>query len=408
MILISFTKTLSLSKRKGKTPRMTRGKSDRFDFDTPVERRGTGSLKWEKYAGRDIIPLWVADMDFRSPPAVISALQRRVADGVFGYTIPWDGLNQVVMAMLEAQYGWLVQPEWLIWLPGLVTGINVTCRAVGADGDEVMTAVPVYPPFLTAPENSRRHLVKVPLREENNRWEFDFDRLERAITHRTRLFILCNPHNPVGRVFRREELLILADFCKKHNLIICSDEIHCGLILDREKFHLPTAMLDSETAARTITLMAPSKTFNLPGLGCAFAVISNEDLRRRFKRAMAGIVPMVNAFGLTAAETALRDCSDWHAALLEYLRGNRAAVEQAVGEMPHLSIARVEATYLAWIDTRATGLKHPAAYFEDAGVGLQDGIEFDGPGFVRLNFGCARSLLEEALERMAKALRRFC
>jgi cystathionine beta-lyase len=382
-------------------------KSDLFDFDTPVERRGTASLKWEKYAGRDIIPLWVADMDFRSPPAVISALQRRAADGVFGYTIPWDSLNQVVIAMLEVQHGWRVRPEWLIWLPGLVTGLNVTCRAIGEDGDDVMTAVPVYPPFLTAPENFRRNLVRVPLKAEGTRWEFDFDRLERAITPRTRLFMLCNPHNPVGRVYRQEELRTLADICKKHDVVICSDEIHCGLILDSEKIHLPTAMLDAETAARTITLMAPSKTFNLPGLGCAFAIISDERLRRRFKKAMDGIVPMVNAFGLTAAEAALRDCSDWLAALLEYLRGNRAAVERAVDDMPHLSMAPVEATYLAWIDTRAAGLKHPAAFFEEAGVGLQDGVEFDGPGFVRLNFGCARSLLEEVLERMAKALRHF-
>jgi cystathionine beta-lyase len=379
-------------------------KKDLFDFDRPVERRGTASMKWAKYEGRDIIPLWVADMDFRAPPAVISALQRRTADGVFGYTIPWDGLNQVVIAMLKALYGWLVKPEWLIWLPGLVTGLNVTCRAVGQDGDDVMTAVPVYPPFLSAPGNFRRNLVKVPLKEENNRWGFDFDRLERAITPKTRLFILCNPHNPVGRVFRREELRILADICRKHDVVICSDEIHCGLILDSDKIHIPTAMLDPETAARTITLMAPSKTFNLPGLGCAFAVISDEGLRRRFKTAMDGIVPMVNAFGLTAAETALRDCSQWHSALLEYLRANRAAVDRAIREMPHLSMAPVEATYLAWIDTRAAGLKRPAAFFEDAGVGLQDGIEFDGPSFVRLNFGCTRSLLEEALQRMAKAL----
>jgi cystathionine beta-lyase len=376
----------------------------RFDFDTPVERRGTASLKWEKYKGRDIIPLWVADMDFRSPPAVISALKKRVDYGVFGYTTTPDELNEVVMAVLESRYSWKVQPEWMVWLPGLVTGLNVACRAVGEDGDDVMTAVPVYPPFLAAPGHFRRNLIKVALREANNRWQFDFERLEQSITNNTRLFLLCNPHNPVGRVYKREELAALAAICRKHDVIICSDEIHCDLILDPEKRHVPTATLDPEVAARTITLMAPSKTFNLPGLGCAFAVISEKTLRQKFKSAMAGIVPRVNTLGYTAALAAFEDCADWQAALLDYLRGNRDAVEKAVGRMPHLSMAPVEATYLAWIDVREAGLKNPSVFFEDAGVGLQAGIEFDGPGFLRLNFGCPRSLLQIALDRMAAAL----
>jgi cystathionine beta-lyase len=383
---------------------MVIGKNRLFDFDTPVERHATASLKWDKYRNRDILPLWVADMDFRSPPAVIRALQQRVAYGVFGYTIAPQELNDVVVVMLKSLYGWEIEAEWLVWLPGLVTGLNVVCRAVGEEGDEVMTAVPVYPPFLTAPGHFRRNLIKVPLKEKNNRWQFDFDRLERSITAKTRVFILCNPHNPVGRVYAREELETLAAICKKHDIVICSDEIHCGLILDKDKPHIPTASLDPDTADRTITLMAASKTFNLPGLGCAFAVIGEKNLRRRIKEAMAGIVPMVNALGYTASRVAFEDCDDWHAALLEYLRGNREIVQAAVRGMPHLSMAPVEATYLAWIDMRAAGLKNPAAFFERAGVGLQDGIEFDGPGFVRLNFGCPRSLLEKALQRMAVAL----
>ena len=383
---------------------MTSGKNQLFDFDTPVERRATASLKWDKYRNRDIIPLWVADMDFQSPPAVIRALQQRVAYGVFGYTIAPQALNDLIVATLKNLYAWEIEPEWLVWLPGLVTGLNVVCRALGEEGDDVMTAVPVYPPFLTAPENFRRNLVKVPLEEKNNCWQFDFDRLEKSITAKTRVFILCNPHNPVGRVYTRDELETLAAICKKHDIVICSDEIHCGLILDEDKPHIPTASLDPDTAARTITLMAASKTFNLPGLGCAFAVISEKSLRRRFREAMAGIVPMVNALGYTAVRAAFEECDDWHAALLEYLRGNREIVQTAVRGMSHLSVAPIEATYLAWIDMRAAGLKNPAAFFEDAGVGLQDGNEFDGPGFVRLNFGCSRSLLKEALGRMAVAL----
>lgn len=380
--------------------------SDYFDFDTPAERRGTASMKWEKYKDRDVIPMWVADMDFRSPPAVIRAIEQRAADGVFGYTLTPQALNDQVVNMLRQTYDWTVKPEWLVWLPGLVTGLNVACRAVGEDGDDVITAVPVYPPFLSAPGFSRRTLTRVPLKEKDNRWQFDFERLEQMITARTRMFILCNPHNPVGRVYTRSELTELAGICLKHNIVICSDEIHCGLILDEDKAHVPTATLDPEVAARTITLMAPSKTFNLPGLGCAFAVISDKTLRRRFKSCMAGIVPRPNVLGYAAAMAAFAECADWHAALLDYLRGNLATIAGVVEQMAPLSIAPVEATYLAWIDMRDSGLENPAKFFEAAGVGLQDGIEFDGPGFVRLNFGCPRSLLAKALERMKAAINR--
>jgi cystathionine beta-lyase len=379
-------------------------KKDLFDFDTLLERRGTASLKWEKYKKREVIPLWLADMDFRSPPAVIRALQERIEYGVFGYTITPDDLNEVVMAMLESKYGWQVAPEWLVWLPGLVTGLNVACRAVGQDGDDVMTAVPIYPPFLTAPGYARRNIIKVGLHEDNNHWRFDFDRLENSITAATKLFLLCNPHNPVGRVLTAEELTTLAAICQKYDIVICSDEIHCDLILDRQKSHIPTATLNPDVAARTITFMSPSKTFNLPGLSCAFAVIPAKRLRQSFKKVMAGIVPRVNAIGYTAARVAFNECAEWHAALLDYLRGNLATVEQAIHQMPNLSMAPVEATYLAWIDMRASGVKNPCAFFEDAGVGLQDGIEFDAPGFVRLNFGCPGSLLEEALDRIATAM----
>jgi cystathionine beta-lyase len=380
------------------------GKDTCFDFSMPVDRRDTASMKWDKYRGKDVIPLWVADMDFCSPPAVIEALHQRIAHGVFGYSLPPESLNTTVVKMLESDYGWAIEPQWLVWLPGLVTGLNVACRAVGQDNDSVMTAVPVYPPFLTAPANSRRHLVKVPLQGEDYGWTFDFDRLEKAITADTRLFLLCNPHNPVGRIFTHEELNKLAMICEKHDIIICSDEIHCGLLLDEDKTHLPTATLGQEVAQRTITLMSPSKTFNLPGLGCAFAVISNEKLRRQFIKAASGIVPLVNALGFVAAEAVYRDCAGWHTELLKYLRGNRDTVAHAVEKMPLLSMTPPEATYLAWIDIRSADLPDAVRFFEDAGVGLQDGVEFDGPGFMRLNFGCQRALLEEALDRMKSAI----
>ena len=376
-----------------------------FDFDEMVDRRGTASEKWEKYRDRDILPMWVADMDFRSPPAVIEALHRRTEHGVFGYTGPPPELVEATLSMLERDHGWQVDPGWIVWLPGLVSGLNVTCRAVGEDGDEVLTLVPVYPPFLSAPGYSRRGVVRVPLREENNRWGLDFERLEAAVTPRTRLFMLCNPHNPVGRVFDRAELQGLAEFCLQRGIVICADEIHCGLLLDPDKRHIPIATLAPEVAQSTITLMAPSKTFNIAGLGCAFAVIPSEALRRRFRQVKAGIVPMLNPYGYLAATVAYRDCADWRAALIDYLKSNRDTLDEALGRMAGgLTMAPVEATYLAWIDVRGTGVSGPVRFFEEAGVGLQDGCDFDGAGFVRLNFGCPRSVLKEALSRMSRAL----
>lgn len=374
------------------------------DFDQIIERRGTGSIKWDRYRDRDIIPLWVADMDFRSPPSVMEALHERVSHGIFGYSSPPDELAHVVAEHLLAEFHWKIDTEWLVWLPGLVTGFNVASRTVGADGDGVVTLVPVYPPFLSAPGFTGRELIKVRLEQSRGRWEIDFERLERSITPRTRLFMLCNPHNPVGRAFDRDELERLADLARRHDLIICSDEIHAGLVLDADRRHIPIASLSAETAARTITLQAPSKTFNIPGLGCSFAVISDPSLRRAYKRSMGQMVPHVTIFGYVATLAAYRSGAEWHRDLIAYLQGNRNLVEQAIGELPGLSTTHVEATYLAWIDARESGLEDSAGFFEAAGVGLSDGREFDGDGYVRLNFGCPRPLLKQALQRMGDAL----
>ncbi len=376
----------------------------KFDFDKPIDRRNTASMKWDRYRGTDILPMWLADMDFQSPPEVMAAIRQRVDHGVFGYSRPPEDLTKITLTMLKERYGWTVKRHWLVWLPGLVTGINVSCRAVGQRNDDVMTAIPVYPPFLTAPGFNERTLTTVPLTENEMNWTLDFDKLEQAVTPRTRLFLLCNPHNPVGRVFTSDELRRLVAFCKKHDLVICSDEIHCDLILDPAKTHFPTAVLDLEAADRTITLMAPSKTYNIAGLGCSFAVISNASLRERFKTAMAGLIPDVNILAFIAAEAAYRQGEPWRRAVIEYLRSNRDIVIQAVNAMPDLDIKPIEATYLAWIDTRRAGIQHPAAFFEKAGVGLNNGQDFGGPGFVRLNFGCPRATLETGLGRMAAAM----
>ncbi len=375
-----------------------------FDFDTPIDRRTLPGDKWGRYAGRDVLPLWVADMDFAAPPGVIEALQRRVAHGVFGYTAPWPELVAAVTDGLARDHGWHIEADWLVWLPGVVTGFNLACQIAGAAGDDVFSATPVYPPFLTAPGNAGRRLVSSVLKPDADRWGWDRAAVEATLTPRTRLLMLCNPHNPVGRVFDRAELAWLADLAERHDLLICSDEIHCGLVLDPDTPHIPIASLDEATARRTITLMAPSKTWNVPALYCAFAVIPDADLRRRYRRAMRGVVPPPNVLGMVATEAAYRDGGTWRAALLDYLRGNRARVAEAVARMPGLSMLPPQATYLAWIDCRGADLADPAGFFEAAGVGLSDGTPFGTPGFVRLNFGCPRAILDEALVRMARAL----
>lgn len=379
-----------------------------FDFDSAPERRGTDSQKWQKYAGRDVLPLWVADMDFKSPPAVIEALHRRVEHGIFGYARPVAATVDAVVAALERRYAWKIDPAWIVWLPGLVVGLNVTAQAFAEPGDEVLTLAPVYPPFMSAPKNSARTSITVPWTLDRGAWTIDWPALERAVTPRTKLFYLCNPHNPLARVWRRAELEQLGDFCLRHNLILCSDEIHCDLILDPALPHIPSALISPELAARTITLMAPSKTYNVPGLGTSLAIIPDAMRRARFVRATAGIVAEVTCLGFTACEAAYRDGEPWRQALLAYLRGNRDyLLDFLTRELPGVRVeAPIEATYLAWLDVTALGLENPTAHFERAGVGLSDGAMFGAKRGekVRVNFGCSRATLVEALRRMKAAL----
>lgn len=375
-----------------------------FDFDSPIDRKESDSHKWQKYRGEEIIPMWVADMDFASPPAVIQALHQRVDHKIFGYGEPDPRLKELISDHLLQSHQWVISPEWIVWLPGLVTGLNVTCRSVGRPGAGVLTMTPVYPPFLTAPRFAGKRLQTSGLAFSEKRWQVDFEALRQTMDAKTALFLLCNPHNPTGRVFTRNELETMADLCLRADLAICADEIHCDLVLEPGCKHLPMASLAPEVARRTITLMAPSKTFNIPGLGCAYAVISDPKLRSRFKRAMAGIVPHVNLFGFVAAQAAYEHGQPWLAALRDYLRVNRGLVYEAVRQMGGLTMGPVEATYLAWIDARHGHFNDPARSFEQSGVGLSDGTYFGAPGFVRLNFGCPRSLLHTALQRMIHAV----
>ena len=377
--------------------------STAFEFDATPDRHDSASSKWEKYGDRDIIPLWVADMDFRTAPCIIEMLSERVRHGIFGYTQPPAELPRAIEQALARDFDWTIDPDWLVWMPSLVVGLNVVSRAFAEQGEEILTAVPIYPPFLSAPRNADRVTVTAPLLDQEGRWLWDFDALERAVTKKTRTLLLCSPHNPTGRVWSADELHTLATFCDRHNLVLVSDEIHSGLVLDRDKKHIPIASL-GDVADRTVTLLSASKTFNLPGLGCAFAIVPNAQLRAKLQRTMRGIVHHVGALGYFATLAAYRDGKSWQLALLDYLRDNRDLVEARLSSLPGIRTWHVEATYLAWIDGRALPVKDPATFFEDAGVGLYDGALFDAPGFLRLNFACSRSLLVKALDRIQSAV----
>ncbi len=380
-----------------------------YDFDTCPERRGTNSEKWDKYP-TDVLPLWVADMDFIAPEPVQRALRERVEHGVFGYPQESAELREVIVARLAERYGWRIAVEDILFLPGVIRGFNLACHTVVEPGGAVLVQTPIYPPVLTAPRHANLQRQDVPLvRDASGVYHIDWNAFEAAITDQTRLFILCNPHNPVGRVFTGEELSHLAEICLRHDIVICSDEIHGDLIYTGHQ-HLPIASLAPEIARHTITLMAPSKTFNIAGLDCSFAIVPDEDLRRRYRRAQRGLMSGINVFGWTAALAAYRDGQDWLTQVLSYLQTNRDLVMQFVqDELPGISVSPLEGTYLAWLDCRESGLAKPYEFIlQQARVALNDGATFGqgGEGFVRLNFGCSRSVLREALERMKLALRR--
>lgn len=368
-------------------------------FDQEIDRRNTNSYKWDKYP-ENILPVWVADMDFRAAPSIIEALNKVTQHGVFGYSRCPDELYEVVIDRLTTRHDWDIEKSWMVWLGGLVPAIGLSIRALTQVGEAVMTATPVYHPFMIETEMAGRELQKVPLRLEGERWTLDFDAIEAAITPNTKLFLLCNPHNPVGTMFTRDELQQLHDICQRHGIIVCSDEIHCDLILDNTKKHITYATLNPEAAQNSLTLLAPSKTFNLAGLGCSLVVIPNEELRTKFIRAKAGLMPMLSAYAYEAALAAYRDGAEWHAALLAYLKVNHNLLLDAVNQMKGVKMRPLEATYLAWIDVRDTGLSDVAKRLEEAGVGINDGAIFGQPGFIRLNFACTRATLEEVIRRM--------
>ena len=385
-----------------------------FDFDKPLPRREMGAMKWTMYDA-DVLPMWVADMDFESPPCIAEAVTRRAQDHrLFGYEFDHKPLREGIAARMGNRYGWQIDPSHIVFLPSLVVGLNLVCKLYGGEGGDVLTLAPIYPPFLSAPKNHGQTTVQVAMTAQIDgqrlHYSIDFDALEAAVTPNTRVFLLCNPYNPVGRMFTADELARLAEFAERHNLTLISDDIHCDLILDPTRAHVPMASLSPEVAARTITLMAPSKTFNMPGLGLSYAIITDEALRKTMLKEMwSGTISHPNVMGYVAAEAAYRDGQSWLDEALSYLRGNRdALVAYVEAHLPGVKTTVPEATFLAWLDMRDTPIADNPykALLEVGRVALNNGKDFGsgGEGFVRLNFGCPRATLLDGLERIKKTL----
>jgi cystathionine beta-lyase len=373
-------------------------------FDRAINRRGTGSMKWDRYAGRDVLPMWVADMDFASPPEVLEALHARVDHGVLGYTDPYQDVIEAVIEYLEKRHGLAIDPDWIVWTPGMVPALNMACRAFAEAGEAVMTSSPVYPPFLSCAPQQGRELQLVPLVPDGDNWAFDFDRMRSTVTSRTRMLILCSPHNPVARVWRRDELDRLSVFCEENDLVLCSDEIHCDLVLD-DVPHIASATLESAARQNIVTMMSPSKTYNIAGLSCAYAIIPGAKRRAQFQKAVRGIFTEINVFGYAGCSAAYRHGEPWRIELIRYLRSNRDYLLSFLRDrIPEIRCGSVQATYLAWFDVRQLGLEDPGAYFMDHGVALSDGRDFGSSGFVRLNFGCPFETLREGLHRLEAAV----
>jgi len=390
-----------------------------YNFDSIIERRGTNSIKWRQYP-QDVLPLWVADMDFAAPEPIRAALMRVVEQGVLGYDFPTKELRETVAARMQMLYGWQVSPDAVVATPGVVAGFTIAAHTLCMAGQGILVQPPVYPPFLKVHGNAGLVRQDAPLALElggaSLRYAVDFTVFQQAVHSagaRTGMFLLCNPHNPTGQVYTKDDLERMADICLRNDISICSDEIHSEILLGGKK-HIPIAALDPEIADHTITLIAPSKTFNIPGLFCGFAIIPNKDLLERYKKTVERMAMHVSSPGLVAAQVAFSGtCDAWLAALCAYLTGNRDfLVEFVRDELNGIRTTIPDATYLAWLDCTKevkSGIISGSPYeffLKSAKVALNDGREFGsgGEGFVRLNFGCPRATLVEALARMKSAL----
>jgi len=372
-----------------------------MDFDTIIPRHGTGSIKWDRRPELD--PFWVADMDFVSPQCVLDAIQARVDHGVFGYANAHDGLTEALTHYLSTRHKATVNAEHIIHLGGLVVALSLITRAFVSAGESVMTCTPVYPPFLGVANDAGAETIQVPHVITDGKYSFDWEAMEAAVTSKTKIFILCNPQNPLGRSFTKAEVTQVAVFCEKHDLVLVSDEVHCDLVFNEDvQPFFSTINLPENLKQKLIVLQAPSKTYNVAGLGYAFAIIENDSVRRKFNQIKGHTLPEINCIAFYTAEAAYRHGEPWRQELLAYLKKNRDTITDFIrNETPYLSIPDIEATYLAWIDCSKLGLENPAVYLEkDAGLFLSDGTYFSSPQHIRFNFGCPHERVLEGLEKI--------
>ncbi|MDQ0121903.1 cystathionine beta-lyase [Pseudomonas lini] len=377
-----------------------------FDFDQVFDRHDTGSTKWSRYAA-DVLPMWVADMDFAAPPVIIQALQKRLEHPLLGYSVAQDDLRNAIVADLWNKYTWRVEPHELIFLPGVESGFNMALHALVQPQQTVVVQTPNYPPLRHAP--GHWGLNKVELRFDalpDGTYATPLHALRQSLEGGGAL-LLSNPHNPLGKVFPREELQAVAQICLEQDAWIISDEIHAELCFDG-RVHLPIATLSPDIARRTITLMSASKAYNIAGLKTSFMIIQDKAVRERVNHARCGLVDSVNPLGLEATRIAYSEAGPWLAGLMGYLQANRDYLVDAVRtRLPGVTMNVPQSTYLAWLDCSALGLDNPQQFFlEQARVGLSAGLDFgdDSQQFVRLNFGCPRALLEEGIARMERSL----
>lgn len=374
------------------------------DFSECIDRTGSSSSRWTEFPP-EVLALTTGDIDFALPPPIRAAIDERLAHGVLGYDAPPARLTEAILDRLQRLYGWEVQADWLVYLPGVVPGLNMACRAFVEPGKgRALTETPVYYPFLDAPANVGRQMLTLPVVADKGRWLPDFDALEAAAARpEAQLLLLCHPQNPTGRLARREELERIADICLKHGLVVCSDEIHAEITFDGGR-HLPFASLAPEVSMQTVTLSSPSKSHGISGLGGAFAVIENPALRRRFRKAGRGLLAPINCLALVAMEAAYTACDAWLADFMACLADNRRLLEARLAAMPGLASCVPEATYFQWIDFAGTGWNDPHQALVEAGLALSDGARFGMPGFLRLNFATPEARLLDALQRLEARL----
>ncbi|MCB1668047.1 MAG: PatB family C-S lyase [Porticoccaceae bacterium] len=370
-------------------------------FDQIIDRRSNHAMKWVKY-DESKLPMWVADADFRCPQPVLDRVQQQLDHGILGYHKPEMNteLYDAVIGWLARKHHWDIEPEWLVWVSGMVSSFHVACKAFCSPGDKVLVQTPNYPPMLGAAAMNRLKTMTVGTRLANNRWALDMDELaEKAADPKCKLFLFCNPMNPCGAVYTAEELAQIEEICLRHNVVLCSDEIHCDLILDEKARHIPAGTLPN-IGEQAITLMAPSKTFNIAGLGSAFAVIRDPEIRKQFHRASLGILPWITVLGQSATVAAFTQCDDWLTEQIEYLRGNRDLLMTGINKLNGFVYTPGQATYLAWIDASGLGVNDVQQYMLDKGIAPSPGADFGNNKFTRLNFACPRSYIEQALDRL--------